>query len=109
MIACALGGLEDGVDVEEILAIDAGIVVGALGAIGTVFGAAAGFDAEECAELHFRGVVVLAVDGLGLEEEFGEGLVVDRAKLGDGPVVDWPLWFWGLDTCRSLVRWEGRV
>jgi hypothetical protein len=48
--------------------------VGGLGAVSAVLRAAAGFDGEQSGTLHFGGVKILAVDGLGLEEEIREWL-----------------------------------
>ncbi len=76
-----VGGRKDGVF------FDAGVVMGGLGTVGAVFGAASGFDGEEGGALDFSGGEVLAVGGLGMEKEVGEGLIVDLADLGKGPVV----------------------
>jgi autotransporter-associated beta strand protein len=81
------GFFDDVVDGEDAVALDARVVVGGLGAVGAVFGAAAGFDGEEGGALDDGGVEVCAVDGLGLEEEFGEGEVVEGADFGEGPVM----------------------
>ncbi len=81
------GFLEDVVFGEDGVFFDAGVVVGGLWAVGAIFGAAAGFDGEECGALDFVGVEVGAVDGGGLEEEVGEGLGVEGLEFGEGPVV----------------------
>lgn len=81
------GGLQHGVDIHEVFAGKLGVVMGGLGAVAAIFGAAAGLDAEKRAELDAVGVVVLAVDGLRAVDEFGEGELVDGADLGEGPVV----------------------
>jgi hypothetical protein len=51
--------------------------VGALRAVGAVFGAAASFDGDELAGLDTVWRVELAMDGLGFVEQFGERRAVD--------------------------------
>jgi hypothetical protein len=79
--------LNDVVGGEDGVFFDAGVVVCGLGAVGAVFGAAAGFDGEEGGALDEGGVEVCAVGFRCAEEEFGEGQVVEGLGFGEGPVV----------------------
>ena len=64
------GGGENGVDGDHLGGFEAGVVARGLGAVGAVFGAAAGFDVHEGAHLNGGGVVKAAVDG-ALDEGAG--------------------------------------
>jgi hypothetical protein len=57
-----------------------------LGAVGTVFGAAAGFYREQGANLYFAGALVSLMYGGGLGHEFQHGLVVQGFYFVEGPV-----------------------
>ena len=61
------------------LHLQAGVVAGALGAVGAVLGAGAGLDGIQGAELDLLGVPVRAVDRGGPVEQLGNGQVVDGA------------------------------
>ena len=74
------GGAVNFVDVEQVLVLDAGLVVGALRAIGAIFGAAAGLDGEQLAELDFGGVVKLAMDLLRGENQIEQRPLIDIAR-----------------------------
>jgi len=66
------GPLADLVDGQEWLPLDGGIVMSALATVFAVFGAAAGFDAEQFAPLDIS-VAAVGLVGLGrLENQFGE-------------------------------------
>ena len=67
--------------------VDPGLVPGRLGAVGAILRTTPGLDRDQLADLHLAGVVVLAMDGRGAEDQFQEGFVVDRLQLGEGPVV----------------------
>ena len=62
-------------------------MAGRLRAIGAIFGAATGFDAQERALLNLRGVPIHAMDGAGFVHEFVEGKLVNVGNLFFGPVV----------------------
>ena len=66
---------------------DARLVVRALRAVGAVFGAAAGLDREQLAELDFVGVVKFAMDLLCGENQVEKGPPIDIAHSGTGPIV----------------------
>jgi hypothetical protein len=72
-LAGAPCGGEDLIDLEQALGADGGIVVGRLGAIGAIFGASAGLDAQQGAELHLAVGVVGAMDGAGPVYQLEEG------------------------------------
>lgn len=74
-------------DTQEGLALDAGLVMRGLRAIGAVFRAVAGLDAQERAALDGTGVVMCPMDGLGAVEQIGEGKVVNLTDLVARPVV----------------------
>ena len=84
--AGAFGGGEDFVDFQQCFAVDAGVVTRALRAVFAVFRAGAGFDGEQGADLDLARVVVRAVYGLRLVEQFHEGQRVERLRFGEGPV-----------------------
>jgi hypothetical protein len=63
------GYINDVLGVEQALAIDTGVIVGALRAIGAIFGAAAGLDGEQLASLDAVRGVKVAMNGLSTEEE----------------------------------------
>jgi hypothetical protein len=56
-------------------------------AIGAVFGTAAGLDTEKSASLHRVGRVMLPVDFLRAEQQFGERQVVERLDTLGRPIV----------------------
>ena len=64
-----------------------GVVARRLRAIGTIFGAAARFYGQQCANLHFLRVVVLAVDGGGAVNQIQHGRIEYAGDLLAGPVV----------------------
>ena len=49
----------------------------ALGAVGTVLWTQTSFDVTERTQLDSTGIVVFAVDALGIKEQIWQGLVVD--------------------------------
>ena len=61
--------LDHGVHVEQGLALQTRVVAGALGAVGAVLGAGAGFDGKQCAHLHLVWVKILSMQGLGPEQQ----------------------------------------
>ena len=67
-----------GVRIHQSSRADAGLVVRALRTIRAVLGTAAGLDAEQRAALDRLGIVILAVDGLGAEQQLGQRKVVER-------------------------------
>ena len=86
LVARAFGGGRDFVDFQQRFAGDAGMVTRALRAVFAVFRAGAGFDGEQGADLDLLRVVVRAVYGLRLVEQFHKGQVVERLRFGEGPV-----------------------
>ena len=77
---CGAGFLHHLFLFHELLALHAGAVARALGAVAAVFAASAGLDGEEGAELHFVLRPVFLMHGAGLLEETEEGLVVDAME-----------------------------
>jgi len=75
-----MGGLQNAVERQERLLGEAGVVVGALRAVGAVFAAAAGLDAHEGAELHLVLRPVPAIGFARLGDQVEEGLVVQGAE-----------------------------
>ena len=73
---------EDVVERQETFALEAGGVVGALGAVAAVFATAAGLDAEEAATLDFRAAPMLQMDGAALRDEIEERLLIEGAESG---------------------------
>jgi hypothetical protein len=78
---------EDLVYRQQRFTLDRAFVVGALGAIGAIFRAAACLDAQETADLDLAGVVKRAMDRLGLEKKLREGLFVELPDFLQGPVM----------------------
>ncbi len=81
------GGLcafEDVAFSHEAFGFDAGFVAGGLCAVGAVFGAPAGFDGEEGAELDFGLGPVLLVDFTGFLDEIEEGEGVEVLEFREG-------------------------
>ena len=97
LLARAARRLERLVDAHQVVAIDAGVVVRRLRAVGAVLRAAAGLDAQEHAALHFVGDVIRAVHRLRAEHQVEQRRRVDRFDLGDRPVVP----------DRRPYRWTG--
>jgi hypothetical protein len=73
--------------IEKALALDVSIVVGALRAIGAIFGTAAGFNGDELAGLHAIRGVILAVHRLSAENQIGKWSVIDGIHFGPSPIV----------------------
>ena len=65
---------------SERLALQAGVVVGALGAVGAILAAAAGLDAQQRAELHLVLRPVGAIDLARLRDQVEERQLVKRAE-----------------------------
>src|SRR5690606_11536924 len=72
---------------EELFLFEAGVIVAALRAVFAVFGTGTGLDGQQRAQLHFVGVEVLAVHGLGAEQQIIERQGEQRQGLVAGPVV----------------------
>jgi hypothetical protein len=79
---CALGGFEDAVEWKERLLFEAGVVMGALGTVGTILAATAGLDTQERAKLHLMLRPVSAISLAGLLKQVEKGQVVKRAEGG---------------------------
>ena len=62
-----------------------------LAAIAAILGAAAGLDGEQARQLHPVGIEILAMNGLGLEEQVVEGQVVDCLRRFPGPLARCPV------------------
>ncbi len=75
-----VGGLQDAGQRGKRLALQAGLVVGALGAVGAVLAASAGLDAHEGAELDLVPGPVGAVGLAGLRDKVEEGQFVEDAE-----------------------------
>ena len=74
-------------DVHQILAIHLGVIARRLRTVRAILGAAAGFDAEQHAALHFVGSMMRAMDLRRAEHQIGERRGVDSFDFLDGPVV----------------------
>ena len=76
--AGVFGGLRGAhhlLDGEHFFGLDAGVKLGGLGAIATVFRTTAGFDRQQRRQLNVALGPVLAVHGLGLEQQIQQRLV----------------------------------
>ena len=89
LFARAFGSGRDFVDFQQRFARDTGVVTRALRAVLQSSGAGAGFDGQQGADLDLLRVVVRAVHGLRLIEQFHEGQVVEGLRLGEGPAGHW--------------------
>ena len=89
LVARAFGGSQDFINFQKRFARDTGVVTRALRAVFAVFRAGAGFDGQQGADLDLARVVVRAVYGLRLVEQFHEGQLVERLRAGEGPAGHW--------------------
>ncbi len=78
---------DDGVEAHQLFRLDRRLVVGALGAVGAVFRAAAGLDRDEGRNLHLGGIEMQAMNALRAKDQFGKGKLEQRAHLTARPVV----------------------
>ena len=79
--AGVFGGLRSAhhfVHFHQLFGLHAGVELGSLRAVATIFGAAAGFDRQQRGQLDIARGPVLAVHGLRLEQQVQQGLVEQR-------------------------------
>ena len=81
------GYANDVLRVEKALALDVGVIMGALRTISTIFGTAAGLDGDELAGLYAIGSVILAVYRLSAKNQIGNWSVIDGIDFGPSPLV----------------------
>jgi hypothetical protein len=83
-LACLLGQRKNLVAAHEFAGLDAGLVAGALRAVGAILTASPGLHAQQGAELDIVLVPILEMDRTGTLDEIEEGGTVDFLQLGDG-------------------------
>src|SRR5208283_4610768 len=77
----AAGNVQDFIGGHEMFGADTRLVAGALGTVGAILAAAAGFDAQEGAELDFVILPMLEVDVAGLLDKVKKRLGIELLKL----------------------------
>src|SRR6476646_9267076 len=97
---------EHGIHGHQLFRLDAGVVVHALGTIGTVLRATAGLDREQGGNLHLGGIEMAAVNALGVKDQLGERKREQRPHLVPRPVVADDA---EADIARVLSGWSGAV